>query len=94
LGNEFYQSPALNSFNQWFSQNNMKRIPHKTLQYENCLFESVANGVLAWIEKQVELRYCALEYGQGCKQPKEQYGERRCGRDLKKENVALIIMGK
>jgi hypothetical protein len=64
LGNECDQSPTLSSFDLWFSLNNMKRIPHQTYQYGNCLFESVANGVQAWNwkGKQVELRYRAVEW--------------------------------
>jgi hypothetical protein len=40
----------------------MKRIPHQTYQYGNCLFESVANGIPAWTGKSVELRYSVVEW--------------------------------
>jgi hypothetical protein len=62
LGNSSIQSSILSSFNVWLSLNNMKRIPHRTYQYGNCLFESVANGIPAWTGKSVELRYSAVEW--------------------------------
>jgi hypothetical protein len=40
----------------------MKRIPHQTQQYGNCLFESIAKVVQSWKGKPVESRYHAVEW--------------------------------
>jgi len=40
----------------------MKRIPHQTLQYGNCLYESVANCFQLWKGKPVELRLHAINW--------------------------------
>ena len=49
-------SPTVHSFDLWLSTKNMKRIPHQTLQYGNCLYESVANCIQLWKGKPVKLR--------------------------------------
>jgi hypothetical protein len=41
-------SPTVHSFDLWLSTKNMKRMPHQTLQYGNCLYESVANCIQLW----------------------------------------------
>jgi len=40
----------------------MKRIPHQTSQYGNCLYESVANCIQLWKEKPVELRLQTINW--------------------------------
>jgi len=40
----------------------MKRLPHQTLQYGNCLHESIAKYIQFWKEKPVELRLCAINW--------------------------------
>jgi hypothetical protein len=40
----------------------MKRLPHKTFQYGNCLYESVANLIPLWLGKPVELRFRTIEW--------------------------------
>jgi hypothetical protein len=54
IGNNL--SPTVHSFDLWLSTKHMKRIPHQTLQYGNCLYESVANCIHLWKGKPVELR--------------------------------------
>ena len=40
----------------------MKRIPHQTLQYGNCLYESVANCIQLWKGTPVELRLQTINW--------------------------------
>jgi hypothetical protein len=54
--------PIVKSFDLWLSRNEMKRLPHKTFQYGNCLYESVANLILLWLGKPVELRFRTIEW--------------------------------
>jgi len=55
-------SPTVHSFDLWLSTKNIKRIPHQTLQYGNCLYESVANCFQLWKGKPVELRLHAINW--------------------------------
>jgi len=55
-------SPTVHSFDLWLSTKNMKRMPHQTLQYGNCLYESVANCIQLWKGKPVELRLHTINW--------------------------------
>jgi hypothetical protein len=46
-------SPKVHSFDLWLSMKNMKRISHQTLQYGNCLYESIANCIHCGKENQL-----------------------------------------
>ena len=55
---------TLNNFDLWLCHNALKRIPHNTPQYGNCLFESIANALPIWNGKPVELRLKSLKWAQ------------------------------
>jgi hypothetical protein len=55
-------SPTVHSFDLLLSTKNMKRIPHQSLQYGNCLYESIANCIQLWKGKPVELRLHTINW--------------------------------
>ena len=55
-------SSKKSNFDMWCSTKNMKRIPHKTIQNGNCLYESVATFFDNWKLKPLELRLSAIRW--------------------------------
>jgi len=54
--------PIVHHFDAWLTRNKMKRLPHRTIQYGNCLYESVASCIPLWTGKPVELRFRTIEW--------------------------------
>ena len=86
-------SPTVHSFDLWLSSKNMKRIPHQTSQYGNCLYESVANCIQLWEGKQVELRLQTKKIGHVYKLHREHNGEEKFLKLFKIGKETWIIMG-
>jgi hypothetical protein len=64
----------VHSFDLWLSMKNMKRISHQTLQYGNCLYESIANCIHCGKENQLNWDYVQL-IGHVCKLHREHNGD-------------------
>ena len=69
----------------------MKRLPHKTFQYGNCLYESVANLIPLWLGKPVELRFRTIEWARLQVTEGTSWGY-KCGQDLMTEMEMMTIM--